>query len=41
MMKNVYNLQTSSLNREGFDFDIFYEDDFDDGSLKKFYPKNR
>jgi cell surface protein SprA len=39
MMKNVYNLQTSSLNREGFDFDIFYEDDFDDGSLKKFLPE--
>ncbi|HMP28537.1 MAG TPA: cell surface protein SprA [Saprospiraceae bacterium] len=39
MMKNVYNLQTSSLNKEGFDFDIFYEDDFDDGSLKKFLPE--
>ena len=38
MMKNVYNLRTSQLNSEGFEFDIFYEDDFDDGSLKKFIP---
>jgi cell surface protein SprA len=38
MMKNVYNLRTAQLNSEGFEFDIFYEDDFDDGSLKKFMP---
>ena len=40
MMKNVYNLGTSQLNREGFEFDIFYEDDFDDGSLKKYIPED-
>lgn len=39
MMKNFYNLNTSQLSREGFNFDIFYEDDFDDGSLKKFLPE--
>ncbi|MFZ1789466.1 MAG: cell surface protein SprA [Saprospiraceae bacterium] len=39
MMKNVYNLGTSQLNKEGFEFDIFYEDDFDDGSLKKYIPE--
>ena len=35
MMKNVYSLRTSQLNRDDFDFDIFWQDDRD-GSLKKF-----
>ena len=39
MMKNVYNLKTNQLNKEGFQFDIYYEDDFSDGSLKKFIPE--
>ncbi|MFM2392171.1 MAG: hypothetical protein RLZZ546_148 [Bacteroidota bacterium] len=39
MMKNVYNLRTAQLNKEGFQLDIFYEDDFSDGSLKKFIPE--
>lgn len=38
MMKNVYNLRTSNLTRDGFTFDIYYEDDLDDGSLKKYIP---
>ncbi len=38
MMKNVYNLRTSSLSRDGFTFDIYYEDDNNDGSLKKYIP---
>jgi cell surface protein SprA len=38
MMKNVYNLRTSQLNQQDFEFDVFYEDDFDDGSIKKFIP---
>ncbi|MCZ2100547.1 MAG: cell surface protein SprA [Chitinophagales bacterium] len=38
MMKNVYNLNTSSLNPSDFEFDIFYEDDFTDGSLKRYMP---
>lgn len=41
MMKNVYNLNTSSVNREGFEFDVFYEDDFSDGSLKKYIPEDK
>lgn len=36
MMKNVYNLRTSQLNQQDFEFDVFYEDDFNDGSLKVF-----
>lgn len=36
MMKNVYNLRTSQLNQQDFEFDIFYEDDYTDGTLKKF-----
>ena len=39
MMKNVYNLKTNQLNKDGFQFDIYYEDDFSDGSLKKFIPE--
>ena len=38
MMKNVYNLNTSSLNPSDFEFDVFYEDDFTDGSLKRYMP---
>jgi cell surface protein SprA len=38
MMKNVYNLRTSSLNQQDFEFDIFYEDDRSDGSLKRYMP---
>jgi len=38
MMKNVYSLRTNQLNPDDFTFDIFYEDDFSDGSLKKFLP---
>lgn len=38
MMKNVYNLRTSSLNAQDFEFDIFYEDDRSDGSLKRYMP---
>ncbi len=38
MMKNVYALRTNQLNPDDFTFDIFYEDDFSDGSLKKFLP---
>ena len=39
MMKNVYNLRTQQLNQQDFEFDIFYEDDFTDGTLKKFLPE--
>ncbi|MBK8698687.1 MAG: cell surface protein SprA [Saprospiraceae bacterium] len=39
MMKNVYNLKTNQLNKDGFQFDVFYEDDFSDGSLKKYIPE--
>lgn len=39
MMKNVYNLRTTQLNQQDFEFDIFYEDDFNDGSLKKYLPE--
>gem|GEM_PF-3615944 len=38
MMKNVYSLRTSQLNREDFEFDIFY-DDPTDGAPKKFLPE--
>jgi len=38
MMKNVYALRTNQLNVEDFKFDIFYEDDEGDGSLKKYIP---
>lgn len=38
MMKNVYNLNTSSLNPADFEFDVYYEDDFTDGSLKRYMP---
>jgi len=38
MMKNVYNLNTSQLNQQDFELDVFYEDDFSDGSLKKYIP---
>jgi cell surface protein SprA len=39
MMKNVYRLSTTQLNKEGFTFDIFYKDDFADGAPKKFIPE--
>lgn len=39
MMKNVYSLRTNQLNREDFEFDIFY-DDPTDGAPKKFLPEN-
>lgn len=38
MMKNVYNLRISSLNQQDFVFDVFYEDDLSDGSLKRYIP---
>jgi len=38
MMKNVYALRTNQLNPNDFSFDIFFEDDERDGSLKKFLP---
>ncbi len=38
MMKNVYSLRTNQLNREDFEFDIFY-DDPTDGAPKKFIPE--
>jgi cell surface protein SprA len=41
MMKNVYNLRTSQLNKEDFQFDVYYEDDFNDGSLKKYIPEKK
>ncbi len=40
MMKNVYNLRTSNLTKDGFTFDIYFEDDANDGSLKKYIPDN-
>lgn len=39
MMKNVYNLRTTQLNQQDFELDVFYEDDFNDGSLKKYLPE--
>ncbi len=36
MMKNVYNLNTSQLNATDFEFDIYFEDDATDGSLKRY-----
>lgn len=39
MMKNVYPLRTTQLNPHDFEFDIYYEDDFSDGSLKKYIPE--
>jgi len=41
MMKNVYPLRTSQLNQQDFEFDIYYENDFNDGSLLKFIPEER
>ena len=38
MMKNVYALRTNQLNPRDFSFDIFFEDDLNDGSLKKYIP---
>ena len=38
MMKNVYALRTNNLSQKDFRFDIFYEDDRDGGTLKKFLP---
>ena len=38
MMKNVYNLRINSLNQQDFVFDVFYEDDLTDGSLKRYLP---
>ncbi|MCE2788282.1 MAG: cell surface protein SprA [Saprospiraceae bacterium] len=39
MMKNVYSLRTNQLNQQDFEFDIFYEDDYNDATLKKFLPE--
>ncbi|HMU02313.1 MAG TPA: cell surface protein SprA, partial [Saprospiraceae bacterium] len=39
MMKNVYPLRTTSLNQQDFEFDIFFEDDRKDGTLKKYIPE--
>lgn len=39
MMKNVYNLRTNQVNQQDFEFDVFYEDDFNDGSIKKYLPE--
>lgn len=39
MMKNVYPLRTTSLNQQDFEFDIFFEDDRRDGTLKKYIPE--
>lgn len=39
MMKNVYPLRTTSLNQQDFEFDIFFEDDRRDGTLKKYLPE--
>jgi cell surface protein SprA len=36
MMKNVYNLNTSQLNPTDFEFDVYFEDDRADGSLKRY-----
>lgn len=38
MMKNVYSIGGSQLDRETFKFDIFYEDN-SDGSLKRYIPR--
>lgn len=38
MMKNVYSLRTNQLNRQDFEFDIFF-DDPTDGAPKKFLPE--
>lgn len=38
MMKNVYALRTNNLSQKDFRFDIFYEDDRDGGTLKKYLP---
>jgi cell surface protein SprA len=39
MMKNVYNMRTSQLTPQDFEFDIFWQDDRD-GSLKKYIETN-
>ncbi len=39
MMKNVYPLRTSQLEQEGFEFDVFYENDRDQGALVKYIPE--
>ena len=39
MMKNVYNLKINSMNQQDFVFDVFYEDDRSDGSLKRYIPE--
>ncbi len=39
MMKNVYNLRTNQLNKEGFQFDIYYKNDFGGGEPLKFIPE--
>lgn len=41
MMKNVYNLRTNQLNKEGFQFDIYYKNDFGGGEPLKFIPELR
>ncbi len=41
MMKNVYNLRTNQLNKEGFQFDIFYKNDLGGGEPLKFIPELR
>ncbi|WP_235297299.1 T9SS outer membrane translocon Sov/SprA [Portibacter marinus] len=38
MMKNVYSIGASQIDRESFKFDIFYEDN-SDGSLKRYIPR--
>ncbi|GLR16897.1 T9SS outer membrane translocon Sov/SprA [Portibacter lacus] len=38
MMKNVYSIGASQVDRESFKFDIFYEDN-SDGSLKRYIPR--
>ena len=38
MMKNVYYIGTSDIDRESFKLDVYYEDI--DGSLKRFLPEN-
>ena len=37
MMKNIYYIGTSDIDRESFKLDIYFEDD-SDGSLKRFIP---
>jgi cell surface protein SprA len=39
MMKNAYSVRSSQLNPKDFIFDIYYEDDFADGSVKKYIPE--